>query len=171
MKTTCRKHAEIIIWHFPIQLSFVSVGFCCCFWFVVLLSLICFRFSNKNSFLTPWLLSSLLEPKIRASTGLLLHLRKPLLKSQDRKKPQFKWNREEFWLLSRKPKSYLFSPFCEPEMNAHLSGGPMDAAAMQRAGAVHIDLVHIFQPFPVHSNHLISCRCTHTKKMFSLLSL
>lgn len=33
----------------------------------------------------------------------------------------------------------------------------MEAAAMQWTGAVHIDLVHIFQSLPVHRNHLVSC--------------
>lgn len=38
---------------------------------------------------------------------------------------------------------------------AHLSGCPVQAAAMQRAGAVHVDLVHILQTFPIHSDDLV----------------
>lgn len=40
---------------------------------------------------------------------------------------------------------------------AHLGGWPMKAAPVQRAGAVHVDLVHILQALPVHGDHLISC--------------
>lgn len=38
---------------------------------------------------------------------------------------------------------------------AHLSRCPVQAAAMQRAGAVHVDLVHILQTFPIHSDDLV----------------
>ena len=40
---------------------------------------------------------------------------------------------------------------------AHLRGWPVKAAPVQRAGAVHVDLVHILQALPVHGDHLISC--------------
>lgn len=38
----------------------------------------------------------------------------------------------------------------------HLSGWPVEAASVQRAGAVHVDLVHILQALPVHGYHFIS---------------
>ena len=45
----------------------------------------------------------------------------------------------------------------------HLSGRSMEAAAMQWTGAVHIDLVHIFQSLPVYCNHLVSCGNTSSQ--------
>lgn len=37
----------------------------------------------------------------------------------------------------------------------HLCRWPVEAASVQRAGAVHVDLVDILQALPVHGNHLI----------------
>lgn len=67
------------------------------------------------------------------------------------------------FLNSESTETFWSPQVSESGTGTHLSGRSMEAAAMQWTGAVHVDLVHIFQPLPVYRNHLVSCGNTSSQ--------